>query len=430
MEYFLTALWTGIELLTLSFTVNTFFPARHSKRTTAIAYVITWILLFLGLYLSGLSELAAQIMSLIIMTTYTFVCFKAAILYHILCSLMVCLFFGVMDTAAGYGISALMGITFHEFVWMKLLYSAVCTTVKSAELIAVYLLHRYCRRREVPTIRGQWLLLSLLFPAVSLVMLLTIFLTFRQDGDLSPSALVFAIAVGLANVAILYLIHVMEKRTREEEQLHLMNQQMEIQTGSILALEKSYRAQRAATHEFQNQLAILGNLLEQKQYPEAEDYLKQLQSSQSTRVLSVNTHHPIMDAILNQKYQQAKESGIDIQLQVNDLSCVSMETDAMVVLFSNLLDNAIEACQRLPDIRAIRCSILATDELYVSIRNTSAPVTIVNGMIPTSKASRVEHGFGLISIRRILEGRNAEYSFQYQDGWFQFAAEIPLCHNR
>ena len=311
-----------------------------------------------------------------------------------------------------------------------MLYTIVVTVTKMLELLLAYLFCKFWRRRKSAPIRSSWLLLTVLFPAVSLVMLLVIYIGFRDRSDVSAGALIFTLALAAANVAILYLIHVMEKRTREEEQLHLMNQQMEIQTGSILALEKSYRAQRTATHEFQNQLQILEDLLEQKQYQEAEDYLKQLQLSQSARVLSVNTHHPIMDAILNQKYQQAKEAGIDIQLQVNDLSGVRMETDAMVVLFSNLLDNAIEACQRLPDNRSIRCSILATDELYVSIRNTSVPVTITNGTIPTSKPSKAEHGFGLISIRRILDGKNAEYSFQYQDGWFQFAAEIPLCHNR
>lgn len=426
MEYFLSILWTGIELLVITFAVNTFFPARFSKRTTALAFAITWGLFFVELYFMGLSDLQAQFVSLFVMILYSVICFRAAVLYHVLCALMVFLSFGVMDTAVGYGISALLGITFHEFVWKKLLYSAVVTTTKCAELIAAYLFWRYFSRRKLPAIRGSWLLLSILFPAVSLVMLLVIFITFRQDGDLAPGALVFAVAVGVANVAILYLIHIMEKRTREEEQLHLMNQQMEIQTGSILALERSYRAQRAATHEFQNQLRILGDLLAGKQYEEAEGYLKQLQASQSARVLSVNTHHPIMDAILNQKYQLAKESGIDIQFQVNDLSGIRMETDAIVVLFSNLLDNAIEACQRLPDNRVILCTILASDELYISIKNTSPPVTITNGTIPTSKASRAEHGFGLLSIRRVLDRHRSEYSFQYRDGWFQFAAEIPL----
>ena len=133
-----------------------------------------------------------------------------------------------------------------------------------------------------------------------------------------------------------------------------------------------------------------------------------------------------MDAILNQKYQAAVDHRIDIQIQVNDLSGLRIPTNSLVVLFSNLLDNAIEACQRMTDNRVIRCSIVASDVLYLSIRNTSLSVTITDGQIETSKDNRQEHGFGLISIKRILEELNGEFAFQFDDGWFQFVAEIPL----
>ena len=163
-----------------------------------------------------------------------------------------------------------------------------------------------------------------------------------------------------------------------------------------------------------------------RKYEEAQDYLHQIQDSQKAGILAVNTHHPIMDAILNQKYQVAVDHNIDIQIQVNDLSGLCIPTNSLVVLFSNLLDNAIEACLRMPDNRVIRCSIVASDELYLSIRNTSLPVTITDGQIQTSKKEKQEHGFGLLSIKRILDELKGEYAFQYDHGWFQFAAEIPL----
>ena len=102
-----------------------------------------------------------------------------------------------------------------------------------------------------------------------------------------------------------------------------------------------------------------------------------------------------------------------------------LETDAMVLLFTNLLDNAIEACLRLDTERIIRCSILAENGLYLSVKNTSPPVTIRDGSIPTSKHPPEEHGYGLMSVQRVLKERNAEYSYDYLDGWFRFAAEIP-----
>ena len=333
---------------------------------------------------------------------------------------------GVFDTGSVYGISLLLGLSYEEFIWKKMLYTVVVGSEKLICFLIAYLFCKYWRRRKSNPIRPSWMLLLVLFPTVGVVLQLIIFIGLQNQEDLSPAGLILSITMAVANVAIIYLINVMEKRTREEQELMLLNQQMEIQTGSILALEKSYRSQRAVTHEFRNQLQTISDLISCGAYREVQDYLHQLQDAQVSKVLAVNTHHPIMDAILNQKHQAAVECGIDIQMQVNDLSGLRIPTNSLVVLFSNLLDNAMEACQRLPENRVIRCSILASDVLYISIRNTSLPVTIVDGMIQTSKAFREEHGFGLVSIRRILDELQGEYAFQYDDGWFQFAAEIPL----
>lgn len=123
-------------------------------------------------------------------------------------------------------------------------------------------------------------------------------------------------------------------------------------------------------------------------YETAHEYLDQLQGSRTGHLFTVNSHHPVIDVILNEKYQLATENNIKMHIKVNDLSKVSISTDAIVVLLSNLLDNAIEACQRIDRRGEILCSIVQEESLYISIRNTSDPVSIVNGMIVTSKLQK------------------------------------------
>lgn len=186
------------------------------------------------------------------------------------------------------------------------------------------------------------------------------------------------------------------------------------------------RAQRKATHEFKNQLQAISDLLTLGEIDEAKKYIQTIQGQQTTRIFCVNSHHPIIDAVLNHKYQTAKEYGIDVQVQVNDLSAISIETNQLVVLLSNLLDNAIEGCCRVAGERALYCSMVASDVLQLSVRNTSLPVKIWNNTIATSKKSKINHGYGLSQVHSILNQLRAEYAFDYQDGWFTFVAEIPL----
>lgn len=79
----------------------------------------------------------------------------------------------------------------------------------------------------------------------------------------------------------------------------------------------------------------------------------------------------------------------------------------------------------MPKSREIVCSILKEDNMYISIRNTSAPVVILHGEIHTTKKDAAEHGYGLQAVKYILNQLEAEYTFAYNDGWFQFVAEIP-----
>lgn len=292
--------------------------------------------------------------------------------------------------------------------------------------VLILLLIRFLELPEVIQGRTAGLALSLMFPAASLVILCAAFYAAREIDGMTLGVGLFACVLLIANGAILYLLRLMARQGREEQERALLRQQMHIQTDSIYALEKSYRDQRQATHDFRNQLQTIHDLLTQEETEAALAYVRQLQGMQTTRIFAVNTHHPILDAVLNQKYQAAKEADIEIQFRVNDLSALKLETDALVVLFSNLLDNAIEGCAELDGLRMISCSIELEDSLYIAIGNTSRPVAIHDGHIRTTKPDPLDHGYGLGSIRRILDDLNAEYTFRYADGWFRFGAEIPL----
>ena len=115
-----------------------------------------------------------------------------------------------------------------------------------------------------------------------------------------------------------------------------------------------------------------------------------------------------------------------MEFEVNNLSCVSIPISELVVLFSNLFDNAIEACEKVSCEQVIYCKILANDSLYISIRNSSLPVTVINKRIKTTKEKSIEHGFGLPNICRILDDLSADYDFGYADGYFYFVADVPL----
>lgn len=425
MEKLISAFWSVLELFAQLLFWKAFFQPKVQKREYLMAVVAIWMLNQLYINRGLPSELITGL-TLLLYVVVSCLINEGKWYQHILAVFAVTGMSGIIDTIFLYGVSSVIGISVSELAWKKFLYVVVVTSGKLFLLLVAWMLYRFTVFRRTQSLQGRWLFLSLLFPITSTATLLLIFNNFKNEADISIGIVFFCAVLAIANIAILYAIGLVQDSTERLKENALLSQQMEIQTDNIVALEKSYRAQRKATHEFKNQLQAISDLLTLGEIDEAKKYIQTIQGQQTTRIFCVNSHHPIIDAVLNHKYQTAKEYGIDVQVQVNDLSAISIETNQLVVLLSNLLDNAIEGCCRVAGERALYCSMVASDVLQLSVRNTSLPVKIWNNTIATSKKSKINHGYGLSQVHSILNQLRAEYAFDYQDGWFTFVAEIPL----
>lgn len=425
MEKVISAFWSVLELCSQLLFWKACFQPKVQKREYLMAVIAVWMLN--QLYINrGLASEWITALTLLLYIVVSYLINKGKWYQHILAVFVVTGLSGIIDTIFLYGASSVIGISVAELVWRKLLYVVIVTSGKLFLLLFAWIFYRFPVFRRTQSLQGKWLFLSLLFPITSTATLLLIFNNFRNEADISVGIVFFCAVLAIANIAILYAIGLVQDSTEQLKENALLSQQMEIQTDNIIALEKSYRAQRKATHEFRSQLQTISDLLALGEIDEAQKYIQTIQGQQTTRIFCVNSHHPIIDAVLNHKYQTAKECGIDVQVKVNNLSSVSIETNQLVVLLSNLLDNAIEGCCRVAGERALHCSIVASDVLLLSVRNTSQPVKIWNNTIETSKKSKINHGYGLSQVQSILGQLHAEYAFDYLDGWFTFVAEIPL----
>lgn len=425
MGELLTGIWTAMEISAAGLIWKAFFQPRVSRRRYIAAMVFLWCLFMV--YFS--TEPSANWQFIVTVTAFsaTSLWMNQGKLYiHI----MIALFCGCMEVAITnvfcYGVSALLGISMDSLIWKKTLFTIIVTIGKLATILFAWFFGRLYKERKPSILRGKWLLFTLLFLAASGGMLYIVSIKFRAAAGISAEVAVFSIVLFIVNIVFFYLADSLARSTEKLKETALLNQQLEIQTEQILALEKSYQIQRKNTHDFRNQLQTILELLSMGNVKEAEDYAQKLLGQQNVRIFAVNSGHPVIDAVLNHKYQQSRGLGVDMQLQVNNLSRVTLPTDMLVVLLSNLLDNAIEGCCRVEGERMIFCKLVAEDTLFLSVRNTSLPVTINNGRIPTSKPNKEEHGYGLGRIQYILDKLGGEYTFTYQDGWFTYAAEIPL----
>lgn len=320
----------------------------------------------------------------------------------------------------------MLGVSPQELTENIALYSVLFLLSGVVSLVIARLACRHHPPLDLPEHPRAWITPSLVFPLGTLLVLWQSY-SAAQDSDVWQICLLIFNA---ADVAALLLLDYLEMSSYNREKLVAANERVSIQEENIRALSQAYTGQRKMTHDFRAHLAALSALLEEGKIEEGKRYLAELKARQTERILLVNSHHAAIDAVLNQKAYTAQEWNIDFHCEVNDLSGVSIPDKDLAVVLGNLLDNALEACQRLSpgQVRWIRVKLLLSREdrqLFLSIENSSLPLEIKGDILPTTKADPTLHGYGLPNVFAVLKRYNADWTMNCREGVFLFALEWP-----
>ena len=138
-------------------------------------------------------------------------------------------------------------------------------------------------------------------------------------------------------------------------------------------------------------------------YEELKQYLQNLKETEPT-VDVVDTGNAICSALFNAKYAEAIRKGIQIRFNICNLEGINIKDEELVVILSNLFNNAIEACEKCIDERIIDIKINYNDNmLMIMFSNTyyfekKTPVPLSGGA-----ASSILRGHGLKNIRYIVD---------------------------
>ena len=218
---------------------------------------------------------------------------------------------------------------------------------------------------------------------------------------------------------------------RNENNLLLMKDEMEQQKYQEIraAVEKN----RELVHDAKNHYLLIGEYLRSKDYESLENYVTGLQENFVRTDSWVYTGNHVLDLILGQKRMIAEKKGIFFEIQATPLSRLPFQERELCSLFGNLLDNAIEACERVTEkgekdregeerpARKIQVKIQQRGQmLFVEIVNSMDQIPErKNRRFLTRKKNPSLHGYGLKSVERIVEEHEGVISYEAKDGRFK-----------
>ncbi|WP_270520055.1 ATP-binding protein, partial [Paraclostridium sordellii] len=138
----------------------------------------------------------------------------------------------------------------------------------------------------------------------------------------------------------------------------------------------------------------------------------------------------IVDSILKNKVLVCEEKSIDFDINVDFSKNEFMDMIDICIIFSNIIDNAIEACEKIeiPNLdKKIRLYSKYIDEFcIIVIENTKTNEIIKNNTnFLTSKKDSSIHGIGLNNVRKSVEKYSGELVTSYSNNKFTLKIMIP-----
>ena len=128
----------------------------------------------------------------------------------------------------------------------------------------------------------------------------------------------------------------------------------------------------------------------------------------------------MIDSVINYKLSQAKKQGCNIQSEFCLPDKILIEDDDLVVVIGNLLDNAIEAAEKVKKNKCIQIKVKYDRGcLIVKIVNSFDNYVIVEkGKLKTRKENREFHGIGLQSVQNIVDKYHGDLKITYKEEMF------------
>lgn len=199
----------------------------------------------------------------------------------------------------------------------------------------------------------------------------------------------------------------------DKERLKTLETEARINYKYYEDLQANTDKMRKYRHDTNNIIQSIYSLIESPDKTSSEEALK-LAKTLEDEINSVNISrhcsHTIVNAVLSDKETTFNSSGIDCKFNVNIPQNISISGFDLCRIFSNMLDNALEACKTSNEKSVSIDSSIIDGYLYVKMRN---PV------VANSKNSDADRGNGLEIMKQITDKYNGETIITLENGIFE-----------
>ena len=224
----------------------------------------------------------------------------------------------------------------------------------------------------------------------------------------------------LIGVLICSIISFNENKNKTDSNLFLLNESIKKMTEHYIQLGEKETELRKFRHDIKNHMLVLISLINERKNEEAIKYIEGMSVLIEKTKPRFDSGNYIADAIINSKYILAESNNINLNLSGFIVS-EEIENIDMVILLSNLLDNAIDGCKEIEGNKEINIySVISKGVWTLTVENPIDKKVEINnaGRVDTTKEDKKLHGYGLINIEGVAKKYGGMMKIKIEDGKF------------
>ncbi len=223
--------------------------------------------------------------------------------------------------------------------------------------------------------------------------------------------IIFPFLIITLAAGILYQDNMLRVAEKQEQYYHQLEERQKIKQEELAKIR----------HDLVNHISIIDST-------GSTEYAKEVLARFDERIKSGD---PIVDCLLDEKERICKEKGIHFQEQVTNLSDSIVSNFDWVSLLANLLDNAIEACEKVSSNKATGDKVIHLDikrnrdYILISLDNSKCiDDKPIQSKFMTTKDKNQSHGYGTKIIGDIVEKYQGR--IRYEDEGKQLSVHITM----
>ena len=305
-------------------------------------------------------------------------------------------------------ISIKIGVS-EYYVKESLALTILCQILSIGVWALIYVIKRRKNDQEEVVLDLKHYIILYLVTISSLILVGSIqtFSELEEYEDLQIYGVFAVMACCTLVVVTLMQIVVLSQNAHIKKSNDMYKEHMALQKQHYEHMLLQYEELRKFRHDVKNHMLALNSMCTSEDNSQIKKYLSQLTNEVSSKKPVEYTGNRELDAVIAPFVLEAESKNIKVQFKGRVSDDVAIDMFDMCTIISNLLNNAIEACEKIQeDKRIIEFEIASyNSQIFISVCNSYDMESIINQKqkFITTKEDKLNHGIGLENVSRTVK---------------------------